>query len=122
MALTDEFWHQEDVEWSRFTRASGFIKEEAFLTKSFIVTLEQGDFITQYDALGASDPPHFNFRLVFDPSPYPPREQWKDTARPAADALKFWEWNEFCSRQKEQDPSTMNWILQFMAGSKKWLC
>jgi len=67
--------------------------------------LEQGHFRTSHDLLndGKNTPdwaPWYAFRLVFDVSPYPPRQEWKwADEKPVPDVYKFWEWKAFCNRQ-----------------------
>jgi len=78
------------------------LTDEAFVPKKYTLTLEHGRFITADQAMLPttyldSYTEWFAFRLSFNPSPYPPREQWKAAAGVAADALRFWEWKEFCS-------------------------
>jgi hypothetical protein len=34
---------------------------------------------------------------VFDKLPYPPRKEWREPEG-APDAMKMWEWKEFCAR------------------------
>lgn len=72
-----------------------FITQEAFKPKTFNVKLEKGNFSTSHGQYG--------LRLVFDPSPYPPRSEWKDAYGP--DAMKMWEWKNFVGR-KLPEPAT----------------
>ncbi|KAI1181489.1 hypothetical protein F5B17DRAFT_425115 [Nemania serpens] len=76
------------------------LSEEAFLPKTYRVRLETGVFIAPRDLSSreatSESVPKYAYRLTFDKSPYPPREQWKDTTG-APDAIKFWEWTEFVS-------------------------
>jgi len=77
------------------------LTDDAFLPKTYTVRLEKGEFITSYDAMSTEEIPNastFALRLVFDKSPYPPRDEWK-TPEGAPDAIKFWEWKEFCGRR-----------------------
>ena len=92
----------------------------AFLPKTYTVRLEEGHFRTQYDMLKLNDgkkiapwAPWYALRLVFDVSPYPPREGWKQTGVP--DVFKFWEWNEFCSRAMPKGDEGM------VAASWRWI-
>ncbi|WYZ43723.1 hypothetical protein EsH8_VII_000159 [Colletotrichum jinshuiense] len=87
-----------DAEMSRYKINEEVLTDEAFLPKKFVVTLQSGKFKTQFDALGKTElpgTPRFGFRLVFDQSPYPRRNQWREPDG-APDAMKFWEWTEFC--------------------------
>ncbi|KAH8663383.1 hypothetical protein BGZ60DRAFT_411197 [Tricladium varicosporioides] len=93
------------------------LNDEAFLPKIFTIRLEKGRFATQCDRLyggktwyGANrlDPwaTWFSFKLVFDPSPYPPRKEWKDfQAGSFPEGTHFWEWNEFYSVENEDEVS-----------------
>ncbi|KAK2591897.1 hypothetical protein QQS21_010421 [Conoideocrella luteorostrata] len=78
------------------------LKDSAFQPKSYTLALENDIFLSQFDSINArhlpSHTPRFGFRLVFDKSPYPPRDEWKEPGG-AQEALKFWEWTEFCARQ-----------------------
>ncbi|KAF3895477.1 Ornithine cyclodeaminase/mu-crystallin family protein [Trichophyton interdigitale] len=62
---------------------AGRLKEEAFLPKKYMVRLEKGKFTPPQDkdpdgrVMWRSMSP-YNYHLVFDKSPYPPREHWKD--------------------------------------------
>ncbi len=76
------------------------LTDAAFRPKTFALRLEHGHFVTPYDARppGAQPhTPHFALRLAFDPSPYPPRHEWREPAG-APDAMRMWEWKEFCAR------------------------
>ncbi|TFL04953.1 hypothetical protein BDV98DRAFT_601401 [Pterulicium gracile] len=87
------------ADMSNYTINEALLTDDAFLPKSYIVSLEKGRFITAFDQLGEPRrleyTPEYALRLTFDRSPYPPREEWR---RPegAPDAMKFWEWREFC--------------------------
>ncbi|KAM3477264.1 hypothetical protein MY8738_006544 [Beauveria namnaoensis] len=76
------------------------LEEAAFLPKTYTLRLEQGHFHAQsYTPEQAPQhTPRFQLRLTFDPSPYPPREEWLRPER-APDSMRFWEWTQFCSRQ-----------------------
>jgi hypothetical protein len=77
----------------------GSLKNEAFLSKSFTVHIEQGNFSTPGHLLSSLDDGdrydwRYAMRLVFEPSPYPPEGEWKETfgGRP-------WEFREFVGRR-----------------------
>jgi len=75
------------------------LEEEAFQPKTFQVRLEKGRFLTPFDrSHGLTENPEFGLQLSFEPSPYPPREQWQ-TPKGAPDAMKFWERKTFCSKR-----------------------
>ncbi|KAI5920266.1 hypothetical protein F4810DRAFT_713620 [Camillea tinctor] len=80
------------------------LRDAAFAPKKYAVALEAGEFVTQFDARSREGShllpgtPRFRFRLSFEPAPYPRREDWVDP-QGAPDAMRFWEWNQFCGRQ-----------------------
>lgn len=78
------------------------LKEAAFLLKTYIISIEKGIFLTQFDASEEEElpqyTPRFALRLKFNTSPYPPRGEWREPDR-APGAFKFWELNQFCCRQ-----------------------
>lgn len=95
------------------------LTEPAFLPKTLNLLLEKGNFLTGYDALSPEKEdrftPHFALRLRFDPSPYPPRNEWKEP-KGAPDAVKMWEWKQFCGRKappelkrEEKDSENRSW-------------
>ncbi|KAF2187200.1 hypothetical protein K469DRAFT_705758 [Zopfia rhizophila CBS 207.26] len=77
------------------------LKDQAFPPKRFAVSLEKDSYWLPAALRFLSIPawvPRYVFCLLFDKSPYPPREEWKSTqGRPNAN--KFWELREFCSRK-----------------------
>ncbi|KAH6681491.1 hypothetical protein B0J14DRAFT_576510 [Halenospora varia] len=93
------------------------LTDDAFLPKTYTLRLEKGRFTTQCDRLyggktwyGAKKlhpwATWFSFKLIFDPSPYPPRKQWKDTKTSSVPGdTHFWEWNEFYSVENEDEVS-----------------
>jgi hypothetical protein len=94
------------------------LTDAAFQPKTYTIRLEKGRFRTQYDMQHdgkkiAPWAPWYGLRLVFDVSPYPPREEWKQTDVP--DVFKFWEWNEFCSRVMPKEDEGM------VAASWRWI-
>ncbi|RYP13636.1 hypothetical protein DL767_010646 [Monosporascus sp. MG133] len=80
------------------------LTEDAFVPKAYRVTLERGEFRSREDLsrFPASEMPvwaeRFALRLLFDKSPYPPRQEWKQPEG-MPDANKVWEWKEFCGRR-----------------------
>ncbi|KAK2598205.1 hypothetical protein QQS21_005682 [Conoideocrella luteorostrata] len=79
------------------------LEEEAFMPKTYIICLEKGSFHAQSHQPQEEQPlveqtGKFELRLTFNPSPYPPRQEWKQPDR-APDAMMFWEWTQFCCRQ-----------------------
>lgn len=80
------------------------LSDEAFNRRKFAIRIEKGEFITGEDKkLGLSTwaAPNFAYRLVFDSSPYPPQNMWKeDTWGDPLGKLRLWEWNEFCAQRE----------------------
>ena len=80
------------------------LTDEAFRPKTYTVRLEKGNFLAPFDAIGQREDqytPRFALRLAFDPSPYPPRHEWKEPGG-APDALEMWQWKEFCGRSSPE--------------------
>lgn len=84
------------------------LHEAAFAPKHFTARLERGNFIepayaSQEGSSAASgrDRSRYAVRLVFDRSPYPPREQWASPDR-GPDEGRFWEIVEFVGRKEER--------------------
>ncbi|KAF2194656.1 hypothetical protein K469DRAFT_650591 [Zopfia rhizophila CBS 207.26] len=75
------------------------LKPEAFLPKRFAITLEKGSFWPA-GVQSLSRVPDWisrhSYRLLFDKSPFPPRDEWKDPDG-GPDANQFWEFRKFCS-------------------------
>ncbi|KAM0275040.1 hypothetical protein ACHAQH_007601 [Verticillium albo-atrum] len=92
-----------NAQMDRYSINESLIIDRAFRPKRYTVTLEVGKFTTQYDEIlenKSSVTPRFKYRLDFNISPYPAREEWKDPEG-APDAMKFWEWTKFCAGQLE---------------------
>ncbi|OBR02644.1 hypothetical protein CH63R_13870 [Colletotrichum higginsianum IMI 349063] len=90
-----------EADMSRYTINEDILTDDAFKSKRMHITLETGTFGTQFDARQKEElpeTPKFKYRLTFDVSPYPKRNQWKDPDG-APDAMKFWEWTQFCGCQ-----------------------
>ena len=75
-----------------------WLTDDAFKAKKFTITLEQGRFTSPNEIHSYESKPRYELRLVFSPSVFPPESEWKEP-RNAAAAYRFWEWNEFCSRE-----------------------
>ena len=77
-----------------------WLKEDAFAPKTYTVHLEKGVFLTPdvaKDAKNFPDTQRYTLRLVFDTSPYPPPQQWRDPYSYAT-SLKTQEWTELYAR------------------------
>ncbi|KAF7586501.1 hypothetical protein BBP40_008783 [Aspergillus hancockii] len=92
-----------DVDTQRYRINESLLTDAAFTPKTYTIRLEQGGFLTPFDARQpVASSPMFAVRLVFDKSPYPPREEWKEPDG-TPDAMKFWEWREFCGRRLSEN-------------------
>jgi hypothetical protein len=94
----------------------GSLTDDAFRPKSFNVRIEQGNFATpagigsEFSRLYPSPDLRWAMRLIFDPSPYPPESEWKNSR-----GNHFWDFKEFVGRLSDElekqgramnDPST----------------
>jgi len=86
------------------------LTNDAFLPKTFTLTLTKGRFLSLYDALGAENEmlvyiPHYALRLSFEPSPYPPQSEWIEQKDPSRwwNANRVWEWTDFCSCKMKEE-------------------
>lgn len=71
------------------------LTEEAYKRKSYIVRVEKGRFMEPCRVGYADDSAkNFDLRLVFDPSPYPPKSEWKSLERGVEDG-QFWNHTQF---------------------------
>ncbi|KAI1118311.1 hypothetical protein F5Y14DRAFT_259111 [Nemania sp. NC0429] len=84
-----------------------YLHDSAFKPRIFHVRLERGDFIptadaNHYKSAGRAVPGHtlrYGLKLVFDPPPYPPAEDWKDPTNGPV-TLRVWDFNEFCADKR----------------------
>lgn len=80
------------------------LTDEAFVSKTYLVSLEKGNFLTSFDLMLEDMPEltsRWHTRLNFEPSPFPPLEEWKDDP-----SDRFWEWKTFCAREREPEPAS----------------
>ncbi|KAI9677317.1 MAG: hypothetical protein M1829_002660 [Trizodia sp. TS-e1964] len=78
----------------------GVLCDAAFTPKSFCIRIEKGDFIEPGAIrLEGFSLDRYSLRLLFDKSPYPPREEWKEP-QCGPDSLLFWEHAEFVARRQ----------------------
>ncbi|PYH92979.1 hypothetical protein BO71DRAFT_400135 [Aspergillus ellipticus CBS 707.79] len=81
------------------TLNEGWLIDETFRPKKYNIRLEQGRFLTQFDTMhNVRNGSQYALRLVFDPSPFPPDEEWNQKSF-GPHAMKFWEWTEFNARR-----------------------
>ena len=76
-----------------------FLSDHAFRPKLFTVRIEKGNFIAP-SGIGFKDSHKkgYAFRLLFEKSPYPPREQWKRPEGGPDSSNLFWDNVEFAGR------------------------
>lgn len=89
------------ADMERYIINEALLTDDAFLPRTYHLSLEKGVFLAPFDAMQPSDflyTPRFAYRLSFDKSPYPPRQEWREPEG-APDAFRFWEWKQFCSGQ-----------------------
>ncbi|KAK8917677.1 hypothetical protein VCV18_008997 [Metarhizium anisopliae] len=90
------------ADMTKYRINESLLAQAAFKPKTYTITLEKGNFLSPYDArfpeAQTEYTPRFRLRLTFNTSPYPPRCEWQEP-QGAPDALKFWEWKQFCSRK-----------------------
>ncbi|KAM3477094.1 hypothetical protein MY8738_006589 [Beauveria namnaoensis] len=71
------------------------LTDEAFKTKTYMVRVEKGRFIQPSRARYANESSNnFDMRLVFNPSPYPPKSAWKSLEGGVEDG-QFWNHTHF---------------------------
>lgn len=83
-------------------RAPDWLEDAAFQPKIYRLQLDEGKFLVR----GRTDygfHPSYQYRLLWDKSPYPPFEEWKH--KQAAKACKFWERNDFYRGQIDEPQS-----------------
>lgn len=106
MTLTARRVDSMDAETrARYRINEAVLAPAAFLPKIYTVRMDKGNFrAPPFEERGSSGGPFarkFLFRLRFDPSPYPPREEWRAEAGGGPDSLRMWEWRDFCGRDEE---------------------
>lgn len=95
------------VDIDRYNINECVLLEKAFSRNAYTVRLEKGRFITVDDAKvidanvfdELSHSSYYSYRLIFDPSPLPPRYLWKKEAGRAPERLQFWDWKQFLARR-----------------------
>ncbi|KAK7981193.1 hypothetical protein PG989_013650 [Apiospora arundinis] len=82
------------------------LTETAFIPKTFNIKLERGHFAEPALSMTKEQPfrgPKYQFRLVFDKSPFPPREEWTEGGRFPAEQCRFWDCKEFVAGEVGKD-------------------
>ncbi|KAK8108245.1 uncharacterized protein PG998_010258 [Apiospora kogelbergensis] len=95
------------------------LTEAAFLPKTFHARLERGRFAEPALSLTKEQPfrgPKYQFRLAFDKSPFPPRKEWMEEGRFAAEQCRFWDCREFVAGEVGKD-GFMSALVQKAKGS-----
>ncbi|KAI9651825.1 MAG: hypothetical protein M1829_002138 [Trizodia sp. TS-e1964] len=98
------------------------LRDAAFRPKPFCLRMEKGVFMEPgmvgVEGMGAA---RYTLRLLFDKSPFPPREEWwKPNSGPdgGPDGISFWEKREFVARRARElegrgaamnDPRAVGW-------------
>ncbi|KUJ11653.1 uncharacterized protein LY89DRAFT_722759 [Mollisia scopiformis] len=79
------------------------LSDEALRTKYFTVRMEKGNFREPcWSLMGSTESStRYALRLLFDKSPYPPREEWKEPEG-APDSNMFWDNIEFVGRNSPE--------------------
>lgn len=74
------------------------LTDAAFQPKLYSIRIEKGNF-TEPCFAGSESPlrPRYALRLLFDRSPYPPREEWREPGG-GPDSGQFWGHTEFVAR------------------------
>ncbi|KAJ5162103.1 hypothetical protein N7492_007495 [Penicillium capsulatum] len=86
------------IDIDRYKINECLLQEAAFSSSRHTVRLEKGTFMTVDDTMVARELPfncYYSYRLLFEPSPFPPRHLWKEKAVRALEKLQFWEWRQF---------------------------
>ncbi|EGX91065.1 epoxide hydrolase [Cordyceps militaris CM01] len=90
-----------NADMSKYNINESLLVQAAFEPKTYTMTLEKGTFLSPCDAQFpeylTEHTPRFQLRLTFDTSPYPPRCEWQKPQE-GPDAIRFWEWKQFCGR------------------------
>ena len=102
-------WARQFVQERKFNES--LLVDEAFLPKTYTIRLEKGIFKTPYDVIENEYTRRYVLRLIWEPSPYPPRDEWKG-ARASVEVNKFWERKVFCGRSSKE--------LQKLANRRWW--
>ena len=85
------------IDTSQYSINEAHLEEIAFQPRRLSIRMESGQFLSSDDMMWEIlSAPKFQYRLIFEPSPYPPRHAWKEPHR-VADVMEFWEWKTFVS-------------------------
>ncbi len=100
MTLTRRWAERMRVpEIARWVGNEASLTDDAFRPKTYTVRLETGNFLAAVEESEFTT--RHALRLVFDPSPYPPRSEWKEPEG-GPDANRPWEWTKFYGRESPE--------------------
>ena len=75
------------------------LTDDAFAPKTYRVRIEQGNFVEPCHIGFPSSDTRFTLRVLFDPSPYPPRSEWREPQQWGVDdGGQFWDQKEFVAQ------------------------
>jgi hypothetical protein len=83
---------EREMKSRRFPVRPAFLSIAAFRQQTYHLQLEKGSFKVENRTSFGSNPT-YEYRLLWNKSPYPPLEEWK--VRGPAQAGKYWERNDF---------------------------
>lgn len=110
------------------------LSSAAFRPKQYNVTLLRGSFIEPFQLATKEPyplfkdyldvPRRFRLQLVFDISPYPPREEWIKSKHYALDHLRFFDMKVFVTddidRKDETWAETLDWSYWLSPNAGGW--
>ncbi|GKZ37598.1 hypothetical protein AbraIFM66950_009215 [Aspergillus brasiliensis] len=95
-----------------------WLNEEAFRAKTYRISLEHGRFRNQFDVKhNVRNGARYALRIVFDPSPFPPGEEWNHESS-GPHVMRLWECTEFNARRYSEEELTgwerlVNWYTEW---------
>jgi hypothetical protein len=94
-------WHvNEDV-----------LLDSAFDTKQYKIVVENGQFYPKGGPQGGPIAQLFALRVIFDKSPYPPKEEWRPEQMNMVESVRQFEMTEFYARELDDQESRAGCIL-----------
>ncbi|PYH65815.1 uncharacterized protein BO88DRAFT_469986 [Aspergillus vadensis CBS 113365] len=105
--------------WYKGKVNESWLNEGAFCAKTYHITIEHGRFRNQFDVKHkVLDGSLYALRIVFDPSPFPPDEEWNDESY-GPHAMRLWECTEFNARRYLNE--RLNLWEKLMAWCNDWM-